>query len=280
MNEIIISNTALPVISGCDHLTAAEPFYHTDRVALFHVLIYVTEGVIYVTEDDVDYSVSAGELLFLKSGVRHYGKTEIPRGTSWYFVHFSSEEPTQLPPLSPDSSPIQQYTSIENSLKLPKKLTDLVGGGTERELIQLVEYFHSDDRFRRWDINARLFSLLSRMGLREYHQPTKPSLSDRICGYLADHCNEQFSAAALEQEFYLSYKYMAAVFRKATGQTMQQYHTQLRMNQAAKLLRSTLLPVGEISEMTGYSDMLYFSRCFHKTMGLSPTEYRKMPMIY
>ena len=31
----------------------------------------------------------------------------------------------------------------------------------------------------------------------------------------------------------------------------------------------------EISEQVGYQDMLYFSRCFHNTYGMSPTEYRR-----
>lgn len=280
MNEITISNTSLPSVGGCDFLTAAEPFYHTDRTAPFNVLIYVTEGVIYVTEDNTDYSVSAGELLLLKSGVRHYGRTEIPRGTSWYFLHFTLEEPCGLPPFVPDGSPIPQYTAIESCLTLPKKLTGLSGSGTERELAELVEYYGSDDRLRRWHINARLFSLLSRIALREFRQQPQPSLSDRVCGYLADHCCEPFSAAVLEREFYLSYKHLAAVFKRDKGQTMQQYHTSLRISHAARLLRSTLLPVGEVAEQTGYSDMLYFSRCFHKAMGLSPTEYRRQPQQY
>ena len=175
------------MISGCDHLTASEPFYHTDRVALFNVLIYVTEGVIYVTEDEQDYAISSGELLFLKSGVRHYGKTEIPRGTSWYFVHFTFDEPDGLEAFCPDSSPLPQYQNIQNSLVLPKKLTGLSGGGTEQELKQLVEHFHSDDKFRRWDINARLFSLLSRIGLREFTKETRPTISDRVADHLTKH---------------------------------------------------------------------------------------------
>lgn len=280
MNEIIISNTSLPIIGGCDQLTASEPFFHTDRIAPFHVLIYVTDGIIYVTEDENDYEISAGELLFLKSGVRHYGKIEVPRGTSWYYVHFALEEPEGLESFRPDSAPIPQYQNIQNSLMLPKKLIGLSGGTTEQELKELVDYFNSEDKFKKWNINLRLFSLLSHIGLREFTRDAKPRLSDKICEYLTEHCCEQFSAAKLEQKFYLSYKHLAAVFKKDTGVTMQQYHTALRINQAAKLLRSTLLSIGEIADKVGYSDMLYFSRCFHKEMGMSPTEYRKKPPIY
>ena len=279
MNEITICSSVMPVVSGCDHLAAAEPFYHADRVADFHVLIYVTKGVIHVTEGDVDYSVGEGELLFLKSGVRHYGRTEIPRGTEWYFVHFSCEE-EQLAPFAPDNTPIAQYSTIKNSLVLPKHLTGLTGGSIERSIARLCDYFCGDDRFRRWRINAMLFDVLSDIALRRFELEQQPAISDRVCAYLAEHISEPFSAQDVSRSFYLSYKRLAAVFKSEKGVTMQQYHNSLRMNEACRLLRSTLLTVGEIAAALGFDDALYFSRCFSRYAGASPTEYRRNARVY
>ena len=80
LNEIVISTTCQPVICGCDSLAVSEPFYHADRILDFNVLIYVVEGVVYVSEEGTDYEIGAGELLFLKKGVRHYGKRRFPAG--------------------------------------------------------------------------------------------------------------------------------------------------------------------------------------------------------
>lgn len=270
----------MPVLSGCDHLAAAEPFFHIDRVADFNVLILVTEGVIYVTEDEVDYAVGAGELLFLKSGVRHYGKAEIPRGTKWYFAHFTCDADETLPAFLPDSSPIPQYSTLKSSLKLPKYITGLSGGSVERELSELCEYCRSDDRFKQWNINAMLFRLLSRIALHCFLQEREQTLSDKICAYLSENYREPFSAEKISREFFLSYKRMAAVFKQEKGMTMQRYHTSLRMKEACRLLRSTLMTVGEVSAAVGYSDMLYFSRCFRANIGRSPTEYRRSSKLY
>lgn len=269
----------MPVLCGCDFLAAAEPFYHADRIADFHVLIYVTEGTIYVTEDETDYAVSAGELLFLKGGVRHYGKAQIPRGTKWYYAHFLCAQ-QEHPPFLPDSSPMPQYTTLASSLYLPKYATGLSGSDTERELAELIRYFHSDDPLKQWYLNQKLFSLLSHIALAELTQPQPLTLSDRICAYLTENMRRPFSAELISREFYLSYKHLAAVFKKEKGMTMQQYHTTLRMNEACRLLRSTLLPVGEIASQLGYQDMLYFSRCFRSFNGSSPTEYRRLPPMY
>lgn len=279
MHEVILCNNALPQLCGCDFLAASEPFYHADRTADFNVLIYVTEGVIYVTEDGTDYSVSEGELLFLKSGVHHCGKYEIPRGTKWYFMHFLNEEKNWQPMFSPDSSPIPQYSSIGCRVELPKMVSGLNGSDFERRLSSFVDFFHSDDPYKRWNLNLRLHELLSSLA-KEFSYNAQPSLSDKICAYLAEHLREPFSTDKLSREFYLSYKRLAAVFKEEKGVTMQQYHTTLRMSEAKRLLRSTLMSVGEIAADLGFADMLYFSRRFRESTGYSPTEYRKLPQTY
>ena len=258
MNEIIYCNHSLPCCSGLGLLAAPEPFYHADRVTDFHVMIYVLEGAIFVTEDETDYEIGSGELFFLKSGIHHYGKREIPRGTRWFYCHFylnSSDEGLTAP--------------------LPKKLSGLRGSGIEQKILSFNEYAASNDRDKEWFIDLKLAELLTSILLCNDRPAEKLSLSGRIVQYLRENISEPFSAAALEREFYLSYKRLAAVFRAETGQTMQQYHDSLKMSEAEKLLRSTLMTVGEVAASVGYSDPLYFSRRFRQLTGQSPTEFRR-----
>lgn len=273
MNEIFFNNITMPVLGGCDLCAASEPFYHADRTVDFNILIYVLEGVIYVTEDETDYEVTEGELLILKSGIHHYGKVEIPKGTRWYFIHFYFDENIEIPVFVPDNSAIRQYEPVRFGAWLPKKMTGLQGSEPERVIRDFIGYFHSTDEMKRWNINSRLARLLSCICFYGKQQPL--SLSDRICGFLSENISAQFSAEKLEKQFFLSYKYMAAVFKREKGITMQQYHNSMRMNQAQTYLKSTLMSVGEISGRLGFSDMLYFSKCFKSFSGMSPTEYRK-----
>lgn len=276
MNEIIYNNKTMPVLGGCDLCAAAESFYHADRTVDFSILIYVIEGVIYVTEDETDYEINEGELLFLKSGLHHYGEFEIPKGTRWYFVHFYFDEHDDIPVFMPDSSPIHQYEPVQYRTELPKKLTGLQGSSLEHKIREFIEYFHSTDEMKRWNINFRLSELLTAICFYGEQQPR--TLSDRITVFLNEHMAEPFRAEMLEKHFFLSYKYMASVFRHEKGITMQQYHNQVRMNTAQYYLKSTLMQVGEISSKLGFTDILYFSKCFKAFSGMSPTEYRKTAM--
>jgi len=265
--RVHLSAEQLPTVEGYGLLATAEGFVHADRNLPFHVLIYVLEGAISVTEDGTDYIVGPGELLFLKSGLRHYGKRQIPRGTRWYYVHFALLQPM------PDAD-------SSHWLPLPKQLSHLSGSGIEKELGAFVEACHSRDEVSRWYLNQQLFVLLSHIAHHSRPKEAEPDLANRIAHYLRQHAREPFSTRQLEKAFFLSYKHMAAVFKKSHAQTMHEYHERLRMEEGARLLRETLLPVGEISERLGFSDQLYFSRCFRRFAGVSPTEYRRQVRDY
>ncbi len=263
MNELILSNTEMPLLLSCGHLLAHEPFFHADRITDFHVIIYGINDTIYVTEDGIDHEVGAGDIFFLKSGVHHYGKYEIRRGTEWYFAHFRAHSP-----------------SGGSTMELPKKLSGMQKSEAVRLFSNLIDSYGSEDAERKWNEHAMLFSLLSEIAFYHKKAVTPHTVIDDICEYLSENHTRPFSAAELEEHFFLSYKHMAFLFKKEKGMTMQQFHTKIRMEHAQKLLLSTLLPIGEVAHAIGYNDMLYFSRMFKKYTGLNPTEFRRQPFAY
>lgn len=277
MNEIILTSSCQPVVCACDFLVAFDPFYHLDRVLEFNDLIYVVEGTMYVSEDGVDYDINEGELLFLKHHVRHYGVKETQRGTKWYFAHFYLDEPEDddIQPFEPDSSPLVFNKPLRSYEVLPKKMTGLKNSSIEKTFAELVRYCNEGDELKRMRINSLFYDFLADMALAKYMDKNDYALSYRIRKWLETHSSEPFSSEKLEKEFFLSYKRMAAVFKNEQGMTMQQYHSMYRMRTAAYLLRSTLLPIGDIAFKLGFDDRLYFSRCFHAFSGTSPKEYRR-----
>lgn len=272
MNEIYLSSAVLPVICGCGALTANEPFYHADRTLSFNVLVYVTEGCIYVTEEETDYELKAGDLFFLKSGLRHYGKYPCPRGTCWYYVHFALSGQEKLPHF--EFNRPSQYEPLEYSAPLPKLSKISERSETARGLRELTARFSDGDKMSGWLLNSEFYALLSPLCFSGALS-CPPTTADRVEEYLRAHCREGFSASLLERELHLSYKRLAAVFKAEKGVTMQRYHNRCRMEEAARLLRNTLMSVGEIAGELGFEDMLYFSRRFRAYYSQSPTSYRK-----
>ena len=60
-----------------------------------------------------------------------------------------------------------------------------------------------------------------------------------------------------------------------TGMPANRFIRQIRLQEAAQLLRSTSLNVAEVAYDTGFRDPDYFGRAFRKMYGMAPTEYRE-----
>ena len=63
-------------------------------------------------------------------------------------------------------------------------------------------------------------------------------------------------------------------WRRRFGNSPMQYLSRVRMTEACRLLMDSDEPIAQIANAVGYDDPLYFSRMFHKIVGLSPSEHR------
>lgn len=66
------------------------------------------------------------------------------------------------------------------------------------------------------------------------------------------------------------------MFKATTSRTPTAYITDVRLHQALKLLSMHQYSVSEISELTGFSGIQYFSRIFKERIGISPSEYARI----
>jgi AraC-like DNA-binding protein len=78
----------------------------------------------------------------------------------------------------------------------------------------------------------------------------------------------------LAMELNVSYPWFRRAFKETIGTAPGQYHLQIRIDKACKLLRETELTVTEISQHLGFESEFYFSRIFKKKMGLPPGQHR------
>ena len=79
---------------------------------------------------------------------------------------------------------------------------------------------------------------------------------------------------------YLSSSRLSVLFRKETGQTVNDYLTDLRISHAIHLLENSNYKIYEIAEKTGYKSSQYFSQVFNQRTGRRPLSFRqKKPSI-
>ena len=96
-----------------------------------------------------------------------------------------------------------------------------------------------------------------------------------IVRYMQEHLKEEISLNVLADEFHLSAQYISQLFKNEIGVNFLAYLTNIRMEQAKKLLLSTDDTVAEIAEKSGYADYRVFTKAFKKAEGVTPSQYRR-----
>lgn len=96
-----------------------------------------------------------------------------------------------------------------------------------------------------------------------------------VAKYISENFNQEITLRSAAAMAYMEETYFSKQFKKLTGLRFYEYVLQIRMQQAAELLRNSSLPVGKIAELCGYSSGNYFGDAFRRLNGVSPTQFRK-----
>lgn len=68
--------------------------------------------------------------------------------------------------------------------------------------------------------------------------------------------------------------------KELVGISPSDFLRQVRMQRACQLLQKSKLTVSEIAYSVGFSDPKYFTKCFKKEFGKTPSEYKNTPLSY
>ncbi len=98
---------------------------------------------------------------------------------------------------------------------------------------------------------------------------------DKVIEYVnTNYIDSELTIEKLCMLLHISPNYFSALFKKEMKQNFSSYLTELRLTKAKELLLSTNFKTFEVAKRVGYSEANYFSYCFKKNLGISPSEYR------
>lgn len=145
-------------------------------------------------------------------------------------------------------------------------------------------------------LKARLQNLLNKRDrMQKYYQshfldmpsvPLPPNASpapqaddeafiSKVMKVATDHLSDgDFTVEMMASEMNMSRSVLFKKLKAITGLSPKEYLKILRMRHAAELITKTSHSISEITYMVGINDPHYFSNCFKKQYGMSPTEYR------
>ena len=141
---------------------------------------------------------------------------------------------------------------------------------------------HWDDAFSTFESIPDAFEYLTNAWiqlLKDHHLRRQKSQSKSVLlakQYINEHYAEPLTLDQIGQIVGLNPSYFSNIFRKESNCTFTEYLTEIRMKNARQLITDTDLEIIEIAEQTGFHDIKYFSRCFRKITGMTPSAYRKL----
>lgn len=86
--------------------------------------------------------------------------------------------------------------------------------------------------------------------------------------------NNELSLTMIAQHLNINANYLSTLFSKKRGVPLKKFLQQFRVQQAAKLLLETTIPIGTIAESVGFSDSNYFIKVFRDYYHVTPYRYR------
>lgn len=92
--------------------------------------------------------------------------------------------------------------------------------------------------------------------------------------YIEENFKKDFSIAELAADCGVSQQYLGRIFRQSMNASPTEYIIDRRIREAVRLLTETDKSVSEISQLCGFSSVVYFCTVFKKAKGCSPGSYR------
>ena len=87
--------------------------------------------------------------------------------------------------------------------------------------------------------------------------------------------NSDISLSYISGKLSITEPYLSKLFKEETGKNYKDYLSAFRIKKAKELMRSTSLPLYEISSLVGYNYYNQFKKVFTKHERVSPVEYRE-----
>ncbi|MBP1991774.1 helix-turn-helix domain-containing protein [Paenibacillus eucommiae] len=239
-------------------------------------LIAIIRGCLHVEADDMKLDLHPGELLSLASPAIVQISSTAGLPSSCYIISYAIQQTGDLEvksdiSTSQSSAPHSPFFPHQEVWKvswqrLARGLEQLCKDRWSTDpMQQLANHLH----FQEWI----MFILSERNLLHGKEQDSKKAVEHAI-EYMHAAYHEDITVDKLAAEARISRRRFTELFRKLTNRSVTDYLTELRIQEAKKLL----LAGGQLSYIArtvGYRDEFYFNRRFKQTVGESPRQYAK-----
>jgi AraC-like DNA-binding protein len=229
-----------------------------------YLLIYCIGGKGTLMAGDRHYRIAGGDLVLLPRDQAHAYKADTKDPWTIYWLHFDGRLAEPFHRHAQLSSPRLAIGVQPRVVRVFDGLTDLRRGNH-----QLAEFIQGCHQLQ------ALLSYIALLSRQQLPRSGKVLNLEQLRALMQEHIHGQLDLDSLAAAANVSKYHFAKKFKALTGASPIQYFINMKMQRACYLLDSSRQSIKEVAASLGYEDVYYFSRLFKKTLGLSPTRYRR-----
>lgn len=233
----------------------------------FWELTYVEKGMLHNVVNGVDYVQNQGEImLFL---------------------------PNQFHSQFADRDQRVFYTTIGFSMQLAN--ADSFNGvifQTDHEMRMLFRRIFEERDFGKMYCNDLILCYLKELIIRllrsrqvenvvksvpsESRRAVENSIVSAAEVYVKTHLHKRLTVSEIAESIPVSETYLSALFKKNNAESLNHYINTQKLSLAKDYILRGEYTFTQIAEMLGYNNVHYFSQCFKRYLGITPTEYANL----
>ncbi len=126
-----------------------------------------------------------------------------------------------------------------------------------------------------------LFAEFIKQGmLKEVTKPDKSSMFyTKVMEYISENFSHNITSADVAREFFYTQSHFCRSFVNKFGTTFSEFLNIYRISKAKEMLEHSNVKISDVAEDCGFGSLNYFSKCFKKQVGMTPSEYQKYQYI-
>ncbi|MDD2629849.1 MAG: AraC family transcriptional regulator [Limnochordia bacterium] len=261
-----------------------KDFHYEGESHPFWELVYIDKGEIEVTAGQQILLLKKDEMIFHKPDEYHNIVCNGVIAPNVFITSFDTSSPqmrffeNRILQISPEQKlalselMVEGMQAFKGPFDVPFKSKMYKNRkaplGAEQRYKNLLELFLIDL------IRQNLCTAKSERVLKSSAQSVAHGTMPEVARFLEDNLQESVTIAQLSEIFQMSESTLKQTFRDYTGKPVIQYHNELKIKEAKRLIREEKHTITAISQLLGFSSVHYFSRCFKKHTSMSPTTYR------
>lgn len=274
---IILPEKSVKYLSSC---TICNKLYFTDigyfpnarnhfrkrhAGSMQNILIYCQKGSGWISIAGKKKKLESGQYCIIPKKTPHSYAANSLDPWSIYWIHFNGDHTESLFPLF-SSGGLWGFLSDLQSDKIVSVFNEI--------------FYHLDKDYSKENLEYTsiifryLISIFSyKPDMKQLHEQEKDPVNKAIA-YMKENISRRIELKELASHSHLSVSQLSLLFRKRIACSPIEHLNNLRIQKACQMLDMTDHKVKDIAEALGYSDPLYFSRSFSRSLGISPRQYR------